>query len=124
MANGTKVLRPGPFELGFEHGAEAVEDAPAHEIDSRVVAYRVGYVVGRAYSEAVRQVSLDAGFKLAGQLGARFDIDKTDLISAMQLAVEYQRIVEVEYQTHDSAVVLAKTCALCFRIFLWRGLGF
>lgn len=102
MANETKVLRTGPFELGFEHGAEAVEDASLLEMVSRVAEYRLGYVTGRCYSHAVRQVSLEAGFRLAGQLGARFDIEKTDLISAMQLSVEYQRIVEAEYQTHDN----------------------
>lgn len=97
MANGATPSRPGPFALGFEHGAEAVEDAPLHEIAARVPEYRRGYVVGRMYSESVRQVSLAAGFKLAGELGVRFGIDKTDLIATMQMSPECERAIDEEY---------------------------
>jgi hypothetical protein len=102
MANGTKAVRPGPFELGFEHGAEAVEEASLLEMVSRVVEYRLGYVTGRCYSHAVREVSLEAGFTLAGQLGVRFDLDIADLLSAMQMSAEHRSIVECEYQRHDT----------------------
>jgi hypothetical protein len=97
MAKPLKEIRRTPFDLGFEHGAEAVEDAPVFEIQSRVPEYRIAYVIGRAYGEAVRQVSLAAGYKLAGVLGVRFDIDKHELISAMHLSVDSKRIIDDEY---------------------------
>ncbi|APA84058.1 hypothetical protein BJG93_00560 [Paraburkholderia sprentiae WSM5005] len=97
MEKENRSCQRSPFALGFEHGAEAVEDAPLHEIESRVPEYRIGYVIGRTYSEAIRQVSLEAGFKLAGALGARFDIDKADLVSALQVSAGCRRLIEEEY---------------------------
>ncbi|MGB8417608.1 hypothetical protein [Paraburkholderia sp.] len=86
-----------PVELGFEHGAEAVEDVPVFEIQSRVPEYRMGYVIGRSYGEAVRQVSLAAGFRLAAELAVRFDIDRDSLVQAMQMSAESIRIIDDEY---------------------------
>ncbi|MFM0716356.1 hypothetical protein PQQ73_08460 [Paraburkholderia strydomiana] len=92
-----------PFALGFEHGAEAVEDASVVEMDARVPEYRVGYVVGRCYSEAVRQTSLLAGVVVAGELGAKFGVDKSALVAALRLSHDHELVIDEKYADDDSA---------------------
>lgn len=92
--------RPGtqtPFDLGFEHGAETDEDASMAEMNSRVVEYKVGYVVGRSYSEAVKQANLLVGATVAGELGAKYGLSRDALVAAMRPSTEHEAALYEKY---------------------------
>jgi hypothetical protein len=80
MTRSLKPTRPTSFDLDFEHGAEADEDPSVSEMNSRVPEYRLGYVLGRAHQEAVRQASHVALAIVAGELGVRFGVGKNELL--------------------------------------------
>jgi predicted O-linked N-acetylglucosamine transferase (SPINDLY family) len=85
------------FELGFEHGAEAVEDPSVVEFQSRVRAYQLGFLVGRSLAEAVKQASHQAAATTAGQLGARFAIDVEELLMALSLSDAQKQQIRSAY---------------------------
>jgi hypothetical protein len=103
MSRHQKSNLPTPFALGFEHGSEAVEDASIAEMNARVQEYRLGYVVGRFYSQAVRQTSLPAGAAVAGELGARFGIEKDALVAALRLSQDLELIIGERYVDDERA---------------------
>jgi len=85
------------FDLGFEHGAEAAEDPTDIEFRSRVPEYQVGYIVGRSFSEAVRQVSYQTAISTAGKLGVRFGVSLEDLLKALRLTEADERHIREAY---------------------------
>lgn len=86
-----------PFDLGFEHGAETDEDAPMSEMNSRIVEYKLGYVVGRSYSTAVRQANLRDGATVAGELGAKYGVARDAIVAAMKLSMEHEAVLDEKY---------------------------
>lgn len=97
MASTINFGRQTMFDLGFEHGAESEEDPTPLEFCSRVAEYQLGFVVGRSFSEAVRQANHKAAAATAGALGSRFGVSVNDLLSAMGLTTEQERIVRQSY---------------------------
>jgi hypothetical protein len=85
------------FDLGFECGTDEEEELSELEFRSRVPEYQLGYIVGRSFSEAVKQASRRAGAVVAGELGRRYGVNLADLLSAMSLSDEQQQIVRLAY---------------------------
>ncbi|MGF6440206.1 hypothetical protein [Paraburkholderia youngii] len=89
--------RQTPFDLGFEHGAEAEEDPTPLEFCSRVPEYQVGFIVGRAYSESIKRANHATAAATAGALGSRFGVDLNELLKAMRLSDEHERVIRQAY---------------------------
>ncbi|WP_455279054.1 hypothetical protein [Cupriavidus necator] len=85
------------FDLGFEHGAEADEDPSDLEFQSRVPAYQLGFIVGRSFSEAVKQANYLAVAATAGRLGARYGVDINDLLQALEVSVHHDQTIRQAY---------------------------
>ncbi|WP_321817108.1 MULTISPECIES: hypothetical protein [unclassified Paraburkholderia] len=85
------------FELGFEHGAEAEEDPGKLEFCSRVREYQISFVVGRAFSTAVKQASHKTAALTAGALRVRYGLTLSDLLLALTLSQEDKRVVRAAY---------------------------
>jgi hypothetical protein len=97
MTRSLKPTRPSSFDLGFEHGAEADEDPSACEMNSRVPEYKLGYVLGRSYQEAVRNASHIALAIVAGELGVRFGVGKSELLDALRIPATHERHIHDAY---------------------------
>lgn len=89
--------RQTPFDLGFEHGAEAEEEPTPLEFSSRVPEYQLGFIVGRAYSEATRRANHATAAATAGALGSRFGMDLHELLKAMRLNEDHERLIRQAY---------------------------
>ncbi|WP_321935418.1 DUF2623 family protein [Paraburkholderia sp. J8-2] len=94
--------RQTPFDLGFEHGAEAEEDPSALEFCSRVHEYQLGFIVGRSFSEAVKRASHAAAAATAGALGSRFGVKLDDVLEAMRMTDEHEHIIRQAYAHSDA----------------------
>lgn len=91
------ITRPTHFDLGFAQGSDAADDPSDLEMSSRVPEYRLGYVIGRGYSEAVKQANRDAGIVTASQLAARYKVQIEALLKAMGLLPEYEHLIRSTY---------------------------
>jgi hypothetical protein len=89
------------FDLGFEHGVEAVEEPSHLEMSSRVPDYRLGYIVGRSYAVCVRRGSRVAAANVAGELAARFGVKLDDLLEALSITAENLRVIQDAYAKTD-----------------------
>lgn len=90
-------LGQAQFDLGFEHGAESIEDPVDIDFRSRVSAYQVGFIVGRSYSESVKSAHYRTMAETAGRLGARFGIALEDLLVALNISTEQQQTIRQAY---------------------------
>lgn len=100
MTRSLKPTHPSSFDLGFEHGAEADQDPSASEMNSRVPEYKLGYVLGRSYQEAVRHASHIALAIVAGKLGVRFGVGKNELLEGLRIPAAHERHI---YEAYASA---------------------
>lgn len=85
------------FDLGFEHGVEAGDDPSIFEMSSRVLEYRLGYVLGRSCSVCVQKISRREAACVAGALAARFDVPLKDILAAMVPQEEHVALVRDAY---------------------------
>jgi hypothetical protein len=83
--------------FGFSQGAVASEDLPTAEIRTRVPEWRIGYVVGRSYSEAVKEGSIREVAMTAGRLGAQYGVDVDDLLDALNFGDDQREVVRSAY---------------------------
>lgn len=93
---------PSLFGLGFEHGAEADDDPSDLDFRSRVQAYQLGFIVGRSFSEAVKQTNPHAAAAIAVRLGARFGVDLEDLLTTLGLSEAHQQDIRQAYAQSTS----------------------
>lgn len=98
----TTCLDEPLFALGFRHGADADEEPPALEFQSRVLAFRLGYVVGRSFAEAVHQANHATVAETAGRLGVRYGVDLNALLNALKFSDAQRDVVRQAYTTEPS----------------------
>ena len=84
----TQPCLQGTFALGFEHGVEAEEDSSTAEMGTRIIEYKLGYIVGRSFGETVRQANLRVGAGVAGELGAKYGVDRAELVAALRCSYD------------------------------------
>ncbi|BCQ22393.1 hypothetical protein NK8_05020 [Caballeronia sp. NK8] len=70
---------------------EAAEDPSAFEMSSRATPYKVGYVLGRSFYEAVKHGSHTAVAVTAGELGAKYGLSRSDLLAALNLTAVQEK---------------------------------
>ena len=83
--------------FGFSRGAAAMTDDPTTEIRSRVPDWRVGYVIGRSFSEAVKEGNVSELATTAGRLGAQYGVDVDRLLEALSFGEEQREVVRRAY---------------------------
>lgn len=89
--------RQTPFDLGFEHDAEAEEEPSTLEFCSRIHEYQLGFIVGRSFSEAVKHANHAAAAATAGALGHRYGVKLDDLLQAMRLTADDELTIRQSY---------------------------
>ncbi|SOE45668.1 Protein of unknown function [Burkholderia sp. D7] len=79
--------------LGFSSGAAASTDDSTAEVRSRVPDWRVGYVIARAYSEAIKEGNAGELATTAGRLGAQYGVDVDQLLEALSFGDAQREVV-------------------------------
>jgi len=83
--------------FGFSEGAAASIDLPTAEVRTRVPEWRIGYVLGRGFSEATREGAIGEFAGTAGRLGAQYGIALDELQDALSFGADQREVVRRAY---------------------------
>jgi hypothetical protein len=85
------------FDLGFAAGADIDEDLPAIEVQSRVLQWQIGFVLGRGFAGTTRAGDFNVYAMTVGRLGEVYGIDVDALLAALVLTDEQRDAVRRAY---------------------------
>ena len=85
------------FDLGFAAGADIDEDLPAIELQSRVLQWQIGFVLGRGFAGTTKAGNFNVYAMTVGHLGAAYGIDVDALLAALVLTDEQRDVIRRAY---------------------------
>lgn len=93
------------FDLGFAAGTDIDEDLAPVEFCSRVMQWRLGFILGQSYHQAAKAGNLAVYAKTAGRLGALYGVNLDELLDALKFDDGQCEVIRHAYAAISPAAV-------------------